>query len=79
MIDWTASPALYSGLAVPNRLQIERTDEQVRCFANDQLLAVLTLPNGIFNGQYGFVLASADDQGQASFDNLFGAYLPAQP
>lgn len=81
VVDWTASPALNQGAGAINRLTIERQGSQVRLYANDQPLfdAVILIAPGSFTGQYGFVLTSEDGQGQASFDNLVGERLPAQP
>jgi hypothetical protein len=76
LAGWSESAALRRGPAATNRLRLERSGVQVRCYANDQLLTVLTLPDQPFTSQYGFALTAADGLGEASFDNLIGEYLP---
>lgn len=78
LIDWSESAALRRGPDAINRLQVERSGASVRCLANDQLLATLSLPDAPFSGQYGFALAEATGRGEASFDNLVGEYVSTQ-
>lgn len=79
LVGWTESTALRRGPDATNRLRVERTGELVRCFANDRLLAELTLSDGSFTAQYGFALSDATGQGEATFDNLVAEYRAAQP
>jgi hypothetical protein len=75
LLSWTESAALRTGSEAVNRLQIERRGNQMRFFANDELLTDYTIPEGEFENRYGFVLASRSGQGQALFDNLRGELL----
>lgn len=79
LVGWSESTALRRGPDAINRLRVERTGELVRCFANDHLLAELTLSDGSFTAQYGFALTDATGQGEATFDNLVAEYRAAQP
>ena len=77
LVDWTASPALQRGADAVNQIQIEREGQQVRFFANDQLLTTYTIEPGPLESRYGFVLTSKSGQGRALFDNLRGENLPS--
>lgn len=75
LVNWTESPALQRGADAVNRIDIERQDDQVRFFANDQLLTTYTIEPGLLESRYGFVLTSKSGQGRALFDNLRGERL----
>jgi hypothetical protein len=70
LVAWTDSAAIRRGTDVLNRLQVERSDDVIRCFINNEPVIELTVPAGEFVGQYGLTLAALDAQGRARFDNL---------
>lgn len=72
LVDWTASAALQHGAGSLNRLRVERVDDVVRFFANDDAHALTewTLPSGNMTNHYGFSVASPNGDALAAFDNL---------
>jgi hypothetical protein len=66
--EWTASTALEG--TEPIRVQIERQGNTIRFFANDQPLTTFDVPNGDVTNQAGVALATASEQGRATFTAL---------
>ncbi len=67
VVDWTTSPAL---LGKEHRVRIERQDNMVEFFANDQSLTTFVLPPGPSTNQAGVALAATSAQGRATFTTL---------
>ncbi len=77
VVDWIEHDAVKRGSDVVNQLGIERQNDIITFFVNDQFLTTFTVPEGESVNHYGFVLTSEVGQGTATFDNLTGERLPS--
>jgi hypothetical protein len=71
----TAHRALRRGAGVSNRMTVERHENTIQFFVNDQLLTHFLIPSGEYINHYGFAIASPSGQARATFDTIFGERL----
>jgi regulation of enolase protein 1 (concanavalin A-like superfamily) len=67
-VDWTPSPALQSSEQI--RVRIERQNDVIKFFANDQPLTTFVVPPGQSTNQAGVALAAPSQHAQATFTAL---------